>query len=96
MAIAFGVDVLGLAVVGLMDVGADVVGVVFGLAVAGLMDDGAKVVGVVLGLAVVGLIDVGDDGPVGLAVGIAKEATLMSNTGTFVASPILYVLRVLP
>jgi hypothetical protein len=33
---------------------------------------------------------------VGLAVGIAKEATLMSNTGTFVASPILYVFRVMP
>ncbi len=96
MAIAVGVVVLGLAVVGLMDVGADVVRVVFGLAVVGLMEDGAKVVGVVLGLAVVGLIDVGDDGPVGLAVGIAKDATLMSNTGTFVASPILYVFRVLP
>jgi hypothetical protein len=33
---------------------------------------------------------------VGLAVIIAKEATLMSNTGMFVASPILYVFRVLP
>jgi hypothetical protein len=43
-----------------------------------------------------GLWLVGGYGTDGLAVGIAKEATLILNIGTFVASPILYVFRVLP
>jgi hypothetical protein len=46
------------------------------------------------GLDDTGLDDTGLDDTV--AVGSGVEAKLMSNTGMFLASPILYALRVLP
>ena len=77
------------------DVVGEFVGLAVGLAVVGLAV-GLGVVGELVGLSVVGLavrLDV---------VGALETRTplspakFMSNNGTFVASPILYILRVLP
>ena len=84
--LAVGLDVvLGLAVVGIMDASAGLF-----VGVPGFDDTGFDVTG----LDDTGLDDTGLDDTV--AVGSGVEAKLMSNTGMFVASPILYALRVLP